>query len=175
MEVSKPTPPAGMQGNPGVLFRLVRDQRIAFLLVGGANTLIGLGWFRLFQLLFGNSLGQFGYFAYLGCAHVASVLCAFVLYRTFVFRVRGHVLRDLGRFELVYLVALGVNAIALPVLVQVAHFAVFPSQVLIVFLTTLISFFGHRYFSFRRKEVPRETISPADQEPRTTAAPTKGV
>jgi hypothetical protein len=28
-------PPAGMTGVPGPLFRLVRDQRVAFLIVGG--------------------------------------------------------------------------------------------------------------------------------------------
>ena len=52
--------------------------------------------------------------AVLLCAHVASVLCAFVLYRTFVFRVHGHVLRDLARFEVVNLTSLGVNAVRFP-------------------------------------------------------------
>ena len=145
-----PAPPAGMSGPPGPLLRLIRDQRVAFLIVGAVNTAVGFGWFVLFELTIGRLLGQFGYLATLACAHVASVLCAFVLYRRFVFRVRGHVIRDLLRFELVYLVSLGINFVLLPVLVQFAHIPPIPAQALIVFVTTLVSWFGHRGFSFRR-------------------------
>jgi putative flippase GtrA len=139
-----------MAGNPGPLLRLIRDQRVAFLLVGATNTAIGYVWFVVFQLTVGALAGHYGYLATLACAHVASVLCAFVLYRRFVFRVRGHVLRDLGRFELVYLVALAVNYAALPLLVEFAHLTPILAQTVIVVVTTLVSWFGHRRFSFRR-------------------------
>ncbi len=141
------TPPAGMTGEPGPLLRLVRDQRIAFLLVGVTNTVVGTLWFVGFQFLVERFAG---YIVVLLCAHVASVLCAFVLYRTFVFRVKGHLLRDLARFEVVNLSALGVNLVALPLLVEVAGLPVLLSQLIITGATMLISFFGHRGFSFRR-------------------------
>jgi len=142
--------PAGMSGPPGPLLRLIRDQRVAFLIVGAINTAVGFGWFVVFELTVGRALGDFGYLATLACAHVASVLCAFVLYRRFVFRVHGHLLRDLARFEMVYLVSLGINYLALPLLVEFAHLAPIAAQALIVFITTLVSWFGHRGFSFRR-------------------------
>ena len=91
-----------------------------------------------------------GYFVILLLAHVVGVLEAFVVYRRTVFQVRGHVLRDLARFESVYLVALGVNATLLPLLVEVVGLPVIASQVLIVAVTALVSFFGHKHFSFRR-------------------------
>jgi putative flippase GtrA len=172
-ESEEPTPPGGadpvivprgtegMVGAPGPLLRLIRDQRVAFLLVGAANTAIGFFWFVLFQLTVGAVVGQYGYLATLGCAHVASVLCAFVLYRRFVFRVHGHVLRDLGRFELVYLVALAVNYAALPLLVEFFHITPILAQAVIVVATTTISWFGHRGFSFRRK--PGEHPAPAQE------------
>ncbi|WP_232466243.1 GtrA family protein [Diaminobutyricimonas sp. LJ205] len=122
---------------------------MAFLIVGAANTAIGFAWFALFDITVGQ---VFGYMVTLLCAHVASVLCAFVLYRKFVFRVKGHVWRDLARFESVYLVALGVNAVLLPILVEFAGLQPLIAQALIVFVTTLISFFGHRDFSFRRSK-----------------------
>jgi putative flippase GtrA len=147
MQTPEAVPPAGMVGLPGPLLRLIRDQRVAFLLIGAVNTAVGFAWFVLFDFLVGT---HFGYFATLACSHVASVLCAFVLYRRFVFRVRGHVLRDLARFEAVYLVAIGINFLALPLLVEIAGLPVLLSQALIVFITTLVSFVGHRYFSFRR-------------------------
>jgi putative flippase GtrA len=143
----QPEPPAGMSGVKGPLFRLVRDQRVAFLLVGAANTVIGTAWFVVFQLLLQRWIGYMGV---LLCAHVAAVLCAFVLYRTFVFVVHGHVLRDLARFEMVNLTALAINALLLPLLVELAHWPVLVAQLSIVSVTVIVSFFGHRGFSFRR-------------------------
>ncbi|WP_229715045.1 GtrA family protein [Subtercola lobariae] len=152
-ESAIPEPPAGMQGTPGFMLRVVKDYRVAFLIVGTANTVIGFLWFALFQATIGQ---VWGYMATLLFAHVASVLCAFILYRRFVFRVRGHVWRDLARFESVYLVALGINAILLPLLVEFGHLIPIVAQALIVFVTTLVSFFGHRNFSFRRKSAASE-------------------
>lgn len=127
--------------------RIVRDQRVAFVIVGVVNTVVGFGWFVLAELTVGR---WFGYLASLGVAHILSVIGAFILYRRFVFRVRGHVLRDLARFELVYLVAISVNFVALPLLVEFGGLVPVVAQALIVIVTTLISFVGHRYFSFRR-------------------------
>lgn len=140
---------AGMSGPDGPLLRLFRDRRIAFLFVGGINTVVGFGWFALFDITVGQ---LWGYMVTLLFAHVASVLCAFVLYRRLVFRVRGHVWTDLMRFELVYLTSLGINAVLLPLLVEFAHLEPIIAQALIVFVTTMVSYFGHSLFSFRRKE-----------------------
>jgi putative flippase GtrA len=139
-------PPAGMSGSPGWFLRVVRDQRVAFLLVGGINTVVGFACFVGFLVL----LGKQRYLVALVCAHVVSVLVAFVLYRLAVFRVRGHVLRDLWRFETVYLTALGVNFVLLPVLVEIAHLPVLVAQALIVLVTSVMSWVGHKHFSFRR-------------------------
>jgi putative flippase GtrA len=141
-------PPAGMTGVPGPLLRLIRDQRVAFLIVGGTNTAIGAVWFVFFLWLFSRGAG--GYLGALLCAHIAAVLCAFVLYRRFVFRVVGHVLRDLARFELVNLSTLGFNFAALPLLVEVLGWPVLPSQFAIAGVTVVYSWFVHRGFSFRR-------------------------
>ncbi len=141
-------PPAGMTGVPGPLLRLIRDQRVAFLIVGGMNTAIGAVWFVLFLWLFPR--GAVGYLSTLLCANTAAVLCAFVLYRRFVFRVTGHVLRDLARFELVNLSTLGFNFAALPLLVEVFGWPVLLSQLAITGATVVYSWFAHRGFSFHR-------------------------
>lgn len=140
--------PPGVTGPPGWLLKVVKDQRVAFLAVGAVNTVVGMAWFILFQSLIGH---RWGYLTALPFAYVASVLCAFVLYRYVVFRVRGHVLRDLLRFATVYVFALGVNFILLPLLVQVGHVPVLPSQALIVLVTSTMSWIGHKNFSFRRR------------------------
>lgn len=139
-----------MSGPDGPLLRLIKDRRIAFVIVGVVNTVVGFAWFALFDLSVGR---LWGYMATLLFAHVASVLCAFILYRRFVFRVRGHVWVDLARFESVYLVALGINALLLPLLVELAGLQPIVAQAVIVFVTTLVSYIGHSRFSFRRKKV----------------------
>jgi putative flippase GtrA len=120
--------------------------------VGAFNTLLGATFFVALELTLGRVVG---YMIVLLIAHVLSVLCAFVLHRRLVFRVTGNVLVDLVRFETVYLGGLGINAILLPVLVEIAQLPVILSQFLIVSVTALVSFFGHKHFSFRRS--PRTT------------------
>ncbi|OBH03247.1 hypothetical protein A5696_09140 [Mycobacterium sp. E2699] len=137
-----------MTGVPGPLFRLVRDQRVAFLIVGGMNTVIGAVWFVFLLWLFPS--GVVGYLGALLCSNTAGVLCAFVLYRRFVFRVTGHVLRDLVRFELVNLSTLSFNVAALPLLVEAFGWPVLLSQVVITGATVVYTWFAHRGFSFRR-------------------------
>lgn len=139
---------------PGPMMRLVRDQRVAFLIVGGINTVVGFGIF----VICSETLGHFvdhrdgkvaGALATVAVSHVLSVLFAFVMHRRLVFRVRGHLLRDLVRFESVYLTALGINAVALPLLVELGLQRI-PAQAIIIAVSTLLSYFGHRHFSFRR-------------------------
>lgn len=131
----------------GPLLIRVKNEKIAFVIVGVANTFIGAGWFIFFEMTAGRIAG---YMVSLALAHVASVLCAFILYRWLVFRVRGQVLRDLARFEVVYLGGLVLNALLLPFSVEVMGIAPIPSQMMIVFITAAVSYLGHKYFSFRR-------------------------
>lgn len=138
----------------GPLLRFFRDQRVAFLVVGGINTVVGFSIFVILSLTVGHAVDHrhgkvAGSLVTLAISHVLSVLFAFVMHRRFVFRVRGHVLRDLMRFWSVYLAAAGVNAVALPVLVKLGMDRI-PAQAIIVAATTVLSWFGHRHFSFRR-------------------------
>lgn len=139
-------PPGGRSGPPGWLLRVVKDQRVAFLVVGGINTVVGFVAFAGFLVL----LGQQRYLTVLVCAHVVSVLIAFVLYRFVVFRVRSHLLADLWRFETVYLSALAVNLVLLPLLVELVHLPVLLAQALIMVVTSVMSWVGHKNYSFRR-------------------------
>jgi putative flippase GtrA len=134
--------------------RLIHDQRVAFLVVGGINTVVGFGIFVACSLTVGHAVDHrfgtvAGSLATLGMAHVLGVLFAFVMHRRFVFRVRGHLLRDLARFESVYLTTLSINAVALPVLVELGLHRIL-AQAIILAASTVVSYFGHRYFSFRR-------------------------
>jgi putative flippase GtrA len=139
-------PPGDTASPTGRLLRVVKDPRVAFLGVGAVNTVVGYLLFAGFLWLFGQSL----YLLALACSYVVAVLIAFVLYRFLVFRVRGHVLADLWRFATVYLSSLAVNFVLLPLLVELAHLRVLVAQALIVMVTSVMSWVGHKNFSFRR-------------------------
>jgi putative flippase GtrA len=139
---------------PGPLIRLFNDQRVAFLVVGGINTVVGFAIFVACSVSVGHlvehRVGRVGAaLVTVGIAHVLSVLFAFAMHRRFVFRVQGHVLRDLVRFWSVYLTALGINIVVLPVVVELGLHRISAQAIFIAF-TTLLSYFGHRHFSFRR-------------------------
>lgn len=165
---------AGAEGGerPGLILRLIKDQRVAFLLVGATNTGVGFLFFIFFDLTVGAWLDgavneTVGSLGTLFCAHILGVLFAFVMYRRFVFRVTGHVWRDLARFESVYLVAIIINAVILPILVNLGWNRIL-AQFSILVITTLISWFGHKGFSFRREAEAATEIEDAGAEPDET-------
>ena len=133
------------------MLRLLRDQRVRFLAVGATNTLVGYLVFSAFTLWVFTDV-YLGYLLSLALSYVVGITLAFVLYRRFVFVVHGHVLRDFARFVSVYLVAIAINAAALPLLVEVLLVPPLLAQLIILLVTTLLSFFGHKKFSFRRRE-----------------------
>jgi putative flippase GtrA len=128
---------------------LLGDQRIRFLGVGATNTLVGYLVFALLVRWAFPAL-PFGYLISLIASYAFSIVLAFFLYRRFVFHVSGHLFGDFVRFVGVYAVSIGINLLTLPTLVEVVHVPVLISQALILVVTTLVSFFGHKRFSFRR-------------------------
>lgn len=132
-----------------MLLRLVRDQRVSFLIVGGINTLLGFGLYSAFTLWVFHDV-YLGYTLSLVVSYAIAITVAFVLYRRFVFRVTGHVIRDFVRFVAVYAVSIGINLVALPVLVEFVGISPILAQAIILVITTIVSFVGHRSFSFRR-------------------------
>jgi putative flippase GtrA len=156
---------------PGPLIRLLHDRRVAFLVVGGINTVVGFGIFVACSATLGDFVDRrFGTIAgtlvTIGLSHVLSVLFAFLMHRRLVFRVRGHVLRDFVRFETVYLTTFGINAVALTVLVELGLHRI-PAQAIVFLPTLLLNYVGHRYFSFRRGAADAHTADAQDETSRT--------
>lgn len=148
------------------LRRFFEDQRVRFLLVGGINTGFGFAVFIVFDLTVGRALDNVGSsvagsIVTLLLSHVVASILAFVLYRRFVFRVTGNVVLDFVRFQGVYAVPLAINLIVLPVLVEVGVPRI-AAQATIIVVTTLFSYFGHKFFSFRRRN-GGEQIDPLTQ------------
>lgn len=124
---------------------------VRFLIVGGFNTVFGYACFVALQQTLG---ARIHYLVVLLIAHVISVLLAFVLYRMVVFRVSGRILGDLWRFWSVYLAALAINLVALPLLVELGGLPVLLAQAMVLVVTVGMSFFAHGRFSFYRPQSP---------------------
>lgn len=134
----------------GRRLRPTADQ-LRYLLVGGWNTGFAYVVFTGLVLAFPD----LHYMVVLLLTHAIGTVNAFLTYRYLVFRVRGNFLVDLGRFVLVYIGAFAFNLVALPLLVEGAGLHVIFVQGLIVAVTVVSSYLGHKHFSFRR---PRQDV-----------------
>jgi putative flippase GtrA len=128
---------------------LLADERVRFVLVGGVNTLLGYGLFAAFWLSAGDGIGYLGS---LYASYAVAIVAAFALHRRFTFRVHGtgSVIVDFLRFASVHVVSLVINTAALPLLVEAGGLYPLLAQAIVVVVTTLVSYFGHKLFSFRR-------------------------
>jgi putative flippase GtrA len=128
-------------------------------MVGVFNTFFGYSIFVIIQLTVGHFTS---YWVSLYGSFFAATLVAFPIHRRFTFRVEGtgHVFQDFFRFQGINLIALAVNSIALPLLVERTSLNPIVAQGSIVISTTLISYFGHKFFTFHRSSQPSTLQSP---------------
>jgi putative flippase GtrA len=136
-----------------------RDERVRFLIVGALNTVVGYSLFVLFELI----IGQYtSYYVSLIASFFLATAFAFTVHRRYTFRIRGseRVIGDFIKFQGVNLGAFAVNLVALPILVELAGLMPIVAQAIVVVLTTVVSYVGHKYISFRRAHTRgRETRS----------------
>ena len=126
-------------------FRRYREQ-ILYLAVGGWNTLFG---YLNFVVLYYFLQARLPVMVILVISYAVSIANAYVCYRYIVFRSRGSVLREMPRFTSVYLVALAANLVILPIALHWLPLSAYVVQALFTIAVVLLSYFGHKHFSFR--------------------------
>lgn len=130
-------------------------QFIRYVLVGGFNTVFGYGVFALLNWSF-QRLGSFAYMYAWLVANVIAITAAFLAYKWFVFRTRGNYLIEWARCFGVYGSGMAFGAVALPVTVTLLRrtlhnpqLAPYVAVALLTVVTVVLSFLGHKNFSFR--------------------------
>ena len=87
--------------------------------------------------------------AALPIAQAISLIFAYALQKTFVFRTRGNLAAEFARFSSFYLGIYAVNWVALPLLVEVAGLRPSGAQVGFALVTVVGSYFFHTKLTFR--------------------------
>ena len=121
-----------------------RDFR--FLIVGGINTVVGYSAFVFFvffgfQYLIANTLSM-----------IVGVINSYLWNRFFTFKSKNKALNEIVRFSFVYLLSYCVSMLLLYLLVGCLGVSAYFAGFLNIITITLISWFGHRDFSFKERK-----------------------
>ena len=141
-------------------------QAIRYVVVGGFNTLFGYGLFVTFNYLF-RSLGVYGSEIASLLGNVIAVTVAFLGYKWFVFRTHGHYVREWLRCISVYGGSILFSLIMLPPLTLLlrhwfgrTQMASNVAAAILIVVTVVASYFGHKHFSFRRSRITAAVTDP---------------
>ena len=112
-----------------------------FVCVGLLNTFIGYGAFFILSFFL-------NYMVALVVAHFIGVTNSFLWNKYWTFQAKKFRLAELVKFNIVYLVVLGANMLILYIAVEVLAINPRLGQLIVLSLVTLLSYFGHKYWSF---------------------------
>lgn len=125
-----------------------------FLVTGVWNTVFGL---LVYTLLYAWLHDKVNYLVLMIPANILAITNAYICYKIFVFRTRGHIIREYFRFYVVYGASILLNFAIMFIMVDGLGIHPLISQFFGVGITTICSYAGHRHFSFggKRKEPDR--------------------
>lgn len=128
-----------------------QKEKFRFIVVGGFNTLIGLGLYPFLYFILGSGNGPIGYLQLLVISQIICVSISYLGNKYLVFRVKKTSVYEYGRFWFYHLIILGINLLALPLIVQ--GFSVNPmiAQTLFSVMVIITSYLWHSKITFTRK------------------------
>ena len=130
----------------GVARTLLRHDAVRFVGVGVWNTVFATVCFAvLFKLVFRGSY----YMVALVVSTILSVTNSFVCHRWFTFRSDASIIKAYLRFYLVYGFQIGLTFVLMPVCVELLKWHPIAALVAVTFFTTVLTYFGHKHYSFQ--------------------------
>lgn len=115
-----------------------------FVIVGILNTVVGYGAF-FFILSYSN------YLTSLIISHIIGVTHSYIWNKYWTFKSKGTYINEFIKFNSVYVIVFIVNAITLIILVDILNINPRMGQLITLPIITIISFMGHRRWSFNGK------------------------
>ena len=123
-------------------------QEINYIIAGAWNTIFGYFFFATLYFLFSKKVH---YMILVVISNIVGITNAYISYKFFVFKTKGNYLREYFRFYVVYGFSMIIGLILLPLIVELLHISPLVAQLFIVVITVIISYLGHRNFSFKVK------------------------
>lgn len=120
------------------------NQSIKFIIIGVLNTVVGFLAYASYIYLIHNN-----YLQALIFSHVIGVANSYLWNNRWTFQQKKYNAKSAIKFMSVYVVTFFVNLFLLSILVDTIEMNKLIAQAIALFLTTLVSFFGHKYWSFR--------------------------
>jgi len=148
------------------------EEKLRFLFVGGWNTLVSMGLLWVMERLIpygpgsalASSIGVIGAKeVVLAATWVVGVTQNLFSFKLLVFRTKGHWLREYGRMCVTYAGLFVVESVMIQTISAVAGWSLFWSKVPTLVVVTVLSYVGHKYFTFRTVEesVAKDLETPA--------------
>lgn len=136
------------------LFRGTYDRhgdKLRFLVIGAWNTLFGIAvlWVVDRAIAYDpESLLQKQFV--LGVSWAISITQNFFTFKLLVFRTRGNWLREYMRMYVTYAFAFAVQSTLVLTITQIFDLSVFWASLPAIVVTTIMSYVGHKHFTFRQ-------------------------
>lgn len=127
-------------------------QPIRFLFVGGLNTLVGYGVYALLIYMGVNYLLANTISTIIGVAH------SYLWNRFFTFKSRNKAIKEITKFVSVYIVSYLIGMCTLFIFKDKLNISAYLAGLINLVITTLISYFGHKYYSFKKDEKESKEI-----------------
>jgi putative flippase GtrA len=126
------------------------QKRMRYLLVGGANTMVG---YMIGIFIYKAMSNSFGIVSIGIISNVLSITFSFVAYKIFVFRTKGAWFTEYLKAYLLYGGMALIGIFLLWLFVENMRISIWVAQALIIGLTFIISYVGHSRFTFHRNEI----------------------
>lgn len=119
--------------------------KIEFLIIGVWNTIFG---YSIFIFLYYLLHEKWNYLIILVFSNIISITNSYLCYKYFVFRTKGNYCSEYLRFYLVYGASFLANMLLMPFFVEFIGMKPVPAQGIILIITVIAGYFGHKHFSF---------------------------
>ena len=126
---------------------LFEYQIIRFLFVGGLNTIVGYGTYALLVYL------KINIYVAMTISTIIGVFHSYLWNRFFTFKSKEKALSEIIKFISVYITSYLLGMLVLFITDKIFHINPYIAGLINLVITTLISWFGHKYFSFRKSEM----------------------
>ncbi len=125
------------------------ETKIRFLIVGGLNTIIGLGLFPILFLILDRF--HIHYLIVFFISYIGSTTFSFLSNKIFVFKTIGNYLHEYLKFMSFQLAHFFVNLVGLPVLVEFFNIKPIIAQPVFAILVITTSYFWYSRVTFLKK------------------------